>query len=83
MSNLNRHVKKDKIKWIAVTIAILLIAAALVGMCLQLFGNGKQKPSEWFKKPDNQIEQVDKQQDTTEGETNSPETPATDQPAAE
>ena len=58
MSNLKRHVRSDKIKWVAVTVALLLVATAVVGMGLKLFGKGKQKPSEWFTKSDKQIEHI-------------------------
>ena len=52
MNELNRHKKSDKIKWTFTGIAFLLIFVMFTGLCLQLFGTGKQKPSEWFKKPD-------------------------------
>lgn len=52
MSNLKRHVKSDRIKWIATAVVLLLISLTIVGVCLQVFGKGKQKPSEWFKKND-------------------------------
>lgn len=55
MSKLNKHMKSDKIKWIVITIALLLVSATLVGVCLQIFGRDKQKPSKWFTKSDNQI----------------------------
>lgn len=50
MYELKRHKKSDKIKWTITGIAFLLIAVMLVGFGLQLFGTGKQKPSEWFTK---------------------------------
>ena len=56
MYELNRHKKNDKIKWAFTGIAFLLVFVMFTGLCLQLFGTGKQKPSEWFKKPD--IEQT-------------------------
>ncbi len=54
MSNyeLNKHKAKDKIKWVFTGIAFLLVFVMLAGMCLQIFGKGKVKPSEWFKKPE-------------------------------
>jgi len=52
MNELNMHKKSDKIKWALTGIAFLLVFAMLMGICLQLFGTGKQKPSEWFKKPE-------------------------------
>lgn len=48
--NLNRHIKSDKAKWAITGIVLVLVIVMLVGMCLQLFGQGKVKPSEWFKK---------------------------------
>lgn len=57
MSNLNKHIKSDKIKWIATAVALFFISAMLIGMGLQMFGHGKQKPSEWFTKPDKNVEQ--------------------------
>ena len=50
MNEFNRHKKSDKIKWVFTGVAFLLVFVMLVGMCLQLFGTGKQKPSEWFRK---------------------------------
>ena len=60
MSNFNKHVKSDKIKWIATGIALLFISLIIVGVCLQVFGKGKVKPSEWFKKDETKTEQTDK-----------------------
>lgn len=52
MSNydLNKHKKSDKIKWIITGVAFVLVFVFLAGLCMQLFGKGKIKPSEWFKK---------------------------------
>lgn len=52
MNEFNKHKKSDKIKWAFTGIAFLLVFVMFTGLCLQLFGTGKQKPSEWFKKPD-------------------------------
>lgn len=52
MNDFNRHKRSDKIKWVFTGIAFVLVFVMLIGMCLQLFGTGKQKPSEWFKKPE-------------------------------
>ncbi len=52
MNELRRHKKSDKIKWVFTGIAFVLVAVMLTGVCLQLFGTGKQQPSNWFKKPD-------------------------------
>lgn len=41
---------KRQIMFLSVLMAIVIMALTLVG--LQLFGNGKAKPSEWFKKAD-------------------------------
>ena len=60
MSNFNKHVKSDKIKWIATGIALLFISLIIVGVCLQVFGKGKVKPSEWFKKDETKTEQTDR-----------------------
>lgn len=48
-SELKKHKTSDKIKWIATGIAFILVAVMLVGLCLQVFGTGKAKPTEWFK----------------------------------
>lgn len=48
MNDFQRHKKSDKIKWVITGVAFILVFALIVGLCLQLFGNGKQKPSEWF-----------------------------------
>lgn len=42
--------RRDRTKWILTAVVFLLIAVLLAGICLQLFGKGKVKPSEWFKK---------------------------------
>lgn len=52
MYELNKHKRKDSIKWTITFIAIVLLAIMVVGLCLQLFAGDKYKPSEWFKKPD-------------------------------
>lgn len=51
MNEFNKHQKNDKIKWAFTGIAFLLVFVMVTGLFLQLFGTGKQKPSEWFKKP--------------------------------
>lgn len=53
--NLCNHIKSDKTKWAITGIALVLIFAILVGICLQVFGQGKAKPSEWFKKGESSI----------------------------
>lgn len=56
--NLQSHCKSDKIKWVLSGIAFVLVFAILIGMCLQIFGTGKVKPSEWFKKETEKVEEV-------------------------
>lgn len=67
MNELNQHKKSDKIKFIFTGIAFVLMFVMLASVCLQVFGNGKVKPSEWGKKPD--IEQT---QSTTDNIVISP-----------
>ncbi len=57
MSELKRHKRSDAIKWTATVVAFVFVAIILAGVCLQAFGKGKVKPSEWFKK-DEQSEQT-------------------------
>ncbi len=45
-----QHKKSDKIKWIITGIAFVLAFVMIAGICMQLFGNDKLKPSNWFKK---------------------------------
>lgn len=59
-NELQRHKKSDSVKWALTAIAFILVAVLLVGLCLQVFGNGKLKPSEWFKKSEN-IENTEQQ----------------------
>lgn len=55
---LNDHKKRDKFKWVATAISLFFITVLLIGLCLQVFGNGKVKPSEWFVKEQKQTEQT-------------------------
>lgn len=48
--NLQSHMRNDRIKWVMTGIMFFLIIIMFVGMCLQVFGQGKVKPSEWFTK---------------------------------
>lgn len=50
MNELKRHKKSDKVKWVLTVITLFLVIVMITGICLQLFGVGKQKPSEWFEK---------------------------------
>lgn len=45
---MEKRSKKNAVKWGIITAACLLVAAFIVGVCLQTFGTGKAKPSEWF-----------------------------------
>ena len=49
---LQSHKKSDKIKWVITGVAFLLAFVIIVGLCMQLFGKGKVKPSEWLSKPE-------------------------------
>lgn len=58
--NLNKHIKSDKLKWAFTGIILVLVFVMFVGMCLQLFGQGKVKPSEWLDKtPVENVETVE------------------------
>ena len=48
-NELKRHKNSDRIKWGLTASAFVFVAVLLVGLCLQVFGHGKAKPSEWFK----------------------------------
>lgn len=45
---LNGHMKRDKVKWVFTSIAGVLLFLFVIGLSLQVFGEGKVKPSEWF-----------------------------------
>lgn len=62
-----KHKKNDKIKWAFTGIAFVLLFVMVVGLCLQLFGTGKVKPSEWFKKADNEQTEELPEGDENEG----------------
>lgn len=47
MSNLKRHVKGGKVKWVITVIAFLVVAVILVGIALQVFMPEGQRPSNW------------------------------------
>ena len=69
-TELQRHKKSDKIKWTLTAITFALFAVLLAGVCLQVFGSGKAKPSEWFKKADKpQAEQTTLETDSNEIES--------------
>ncbi len=48
MNELHKHKSADRVKWVFTFTALFLIVVMLIGMCLQLFGSDKQKPSNWF-----------------------------------
>lgn len=47
---LDDHKKKDTVKGIITAISLFLVTVMLIGLCLQVFGQGNVKPSEWFAK---------------------------------
>ncbi len=53
-NDFQKHKKSDKVKWIFTFVGFLIVFVMLVGMGLQLFGQGSVKPSVWFKKTDNE-----------------------------
>lgn len=57
-NELNQHKRSDKIKWIITGVAFVLVFVMLVGVIMQIFGKGKVKPSEWFKKPETEQTQT-------------------------
>lgn len=40
---------KNSTKWALMSVALFLAFVMIAGLCLQVFGTGKVKPSEWFK----------------------------------
>ncbi|MGN0804945.1 MAG: hypothetical protein ACI4MS_06150 [Candidatus Coproplasma sp.] len=56
---LNRHKKSDKVKWVFTGIAFFLSLVLIVGLFLQVFGQGKVKPSEWFNTEQTETENED------------------------
>ena len=63
MNDFYRHKKNDKVKWVFTGVAFFLVFVMLTGVCLQLFGQGNMKPSEWFKKNDTICEHIDEDND--------------------
>lgn len=58
-NELQRHKRSDKVKWVFMGILLFLAFVMIAGLALQVFGTGKTKPSEWFKKQDSeQTEQL-------------------------
>ena len=58
-NELQRHKRSDKVKWVLTGIMFFLAFVMIAGLILQVFGTGKAKPSEWFKKQDSeQTEQL-------------------------
>ncbi len=55
-NSLQKHKRADTVKWAITWIVLLLMAAALVLGGLQLFSD--HKPSDWFKKDEEQTEEV-------------------------
>lgn len=65
MSNLNQHVKSDKVKWIVTGIALVLILAILGGVVAAVVT--ETNPKDWFEKP------VEEQPETPDEETPLPD----------
>lgn len=61
---LQRHKRSDSVKWVLTSIAFVLAFVMIAGLCLQLFGTGKFKPSNWFEKPDQTEQPTDGEQTT-------------------
>ncbi len=58
-NELQWHKRSDKVKWVLTGIMFFLAFVMIAGLALQVFGTGKTKPSEWFKKQDSeQTEQL-------------------------
>ncbi len=53
-NELQRHKRSDKVKWVLTGIMFFLAFIMIAGLILQVFGTGKTKPSEWFKKQDSE-----------------------------
>lgn len=71
-----QHRQKDRVRFSILAFVLFLVTLTVVGMCLQLFGNGKVKPSEWFKKNDKQIETSADENDNADGKLEVVETAA-------
>ncbi len=56
MNELHKHKSADRVKWVFTFTALFLIVVMLIGMCLQLFGSDKQKPSNWFDDEDKKVD---------------------------
>lgn len=48
MNEFYRHEQSDKKKWIITGVAFFIMAIFIALLCMQAFGNGRVKPSEWF-----------------------------------
>ena len=73
MSNLNQHVKSDKVKWIVTGVVMLLMLVLIGGLIASVVT--ETNPKEWFEKP------VEEQPETPDEETLLPdedETPGAD-----
>lgn len=45
-----QHKRRDRVKWIFTFVALFLAFVMLIALCMQIFGNEKLKPENWFKK---------------------------------
>lgn len=57
-NELQKHKTSDKIKWAFTFVAFVLVFVMFAGLCMQLFGTGKVKPSEWFKKSESESTEI-------------------------
>ena len=58
MSDLNRHVKSDKVKWAITAIAFVLAFVMLIGIAFQVFMPDGKKLTDWFEKQPAQEEEL-------------------------
>lgn len=54
MSDLNRHVRSDKVKWVFTAIAFVLAFVMIIGLALQSFMPDGKKLTDWFAKEEQQ-----------------------------
>lgn len=59
--DLNQHKKSDKIKWFVTSVVMFLVIILLVGICMQIWGSDKVKPSNWGQSIEDKTEDKDKQ----------------------
>ena len=67
MSDLNRHVKSDKVKWVITAIAFVLAFVMIIGVFMQTFMPEGQRPTDWFEKQPAQEEELPEEQPEDDG----------------